>query len=101
MDSFDHLLRKADDLLVKARRLNAVQKKLSQDLQAKDDKILLLQNELSEKENLITQLEQEVASLRLGSLINISDGEKKEVKQKINEYLKEIDKVIAKLSTEG
>ncbi len=101
MDSSVDVLKKANDLLIKAKRLIDRFDKLNHTLAAKDEKIISLQKENSEKQNRILKLEQEVASLKLGSLVSVSEEEKKEVRQKLNEHIKEIDKMIAKLSAEG
>ena len=100
MDSKKDLLKKTDDLISKIQRLTEKQDKFIADLKSKDEKILALRNQQTSNQERIDSLEQEVASLKLGGFVNLSDENKKEVRRKLNEYLRELDGVIAKLSSE-
>lgn len=100
MNSTSDLAKKADDLVGKIRRLIERQEKLQQELKIKDEKIESLKQVLAEKEQLVERLEGESISQKLGGAISLSEENKKEVRKKINEYLKELDVVIAKLSAE-
>jgi len=100
MNSTKDLLKKTDELISKIRRLSEKQDKLITELKSKDEKIEVLRNQQTSNQERIDSLEQEVASLKLGAFVNLSDENKKEVRRKLNEYLRELDGVIAKLSGE-
>lgn len=100
MNSVQDLLKKTDDLIGKIRRLSEKHQKLNAELKSRDEKIDLLRKELTTNQERIQSMEQEIASLKLGAFVNVSDENKKEVRRKLNEYLKELDNVIAKLSVE-
>jgi len=100
MNSSKDLLKKADDLISKIQRLTEKQEKLLAELKSKDEKIETLRNQQTSNQERIDSLEQEIASLKLGAFVNLSDENKKEVRRKLNEYLRELDGVIAKLSNE-
>ena len=100
MNSVQDLLKKTDDLISKIRRLSEKHQKLNAELKAKDEKIDSLRKELTTNQERIQSMEQEIASLKLGAFVNMSDENKKEVRRKLNEYLKELDNVIAKLSVQ-
>jgi hypothetical protein len=48
----------------------------------------------------LRELEQEATSFKLAENIRLPGSDTKEMKKKINEYLREIDRCIAKLSAE-
>ena len=100
MNSTSDLAKKADELVGKIRRLIEKQDRMQQELKSKDEKIESLKQALMEKEQKIEGLENESITQKLGSAISLSEDNKKEVRKKINEYLKELDAVIAKLSAE-
>ncbi len=70
-------------------------------LKSRDERIGKLRKELTTAEERNQLLEQEVASLKLGSFIDLSENDGKDVRRKLNIYLRELDDVIAKLSSEG
>ncbi len=100
MISSQELLKKTVELISKINRLTAKEAKLISTLKTRDDKIEKMRKEAITYEERIQVLEQEVASLKLGGLIDLSDSGRKEVKQKLNVYIRELDDVIAKLSSE-
>ena len=61
----------------------------------------VLKKVVAEKNEKMEKLERDANALRLGQFIELSDQEKKEVRQKINDYLKELDRIIEKISGEG
>ena len=95
------LLKQADELIAKINRLLDKNDKLGADLLVKDEQIRELQQQVKEKSERIRHLEQERSSQKVMDTIRFQDGDTKEVKKKINDYLKEIDKCIAKLSAGG
>ena len=71
--------------------------------QSEKEEILLmnekLKSDLNEKNNLIKSLEEKIKLLRITKSVSTQDDEKnKESRQKINEYVREIDKCIALLN---
>jgi len=100
MNSTKDILKKTDDLISKIHRRAEKQEKLVAELKSKDEKVETLRNQQTSNQERIDSLEQEVASLKLGAFVNLSGENKKEVRRKLNEYLRELDSVIAKLSNE-
>lgn len=101
MNSQKDLLKKTDELISKIRRLSEKYEKLLADIRVKDEKIEAMKKIQVTNEERIQMLEHEVASLKLGVFIEFSEEDKKEMRRKLNEYLKEIDGVIGKLEGEG
>lgn len=71
--------------------------------QSEKEEILLmnekLKSDLNEKNNLIKSLEEKIKLLRITKSVSTQDDERnKESRQKINEYVREIDKCIALLN---
>jgi len=71
--------------------------------QSEKEEILLmnekLKSELNEKNNLIKSLEEKIKLLRITKSVATQENEiNKESRQKINEYVREIDKCIALLN---
>ncbi|MEP7129005.1 MAG: hypothetical protein ABI729_09060 [Chitinophagales bacterium] len=95
------LLKQADELIVKINRLLDKTDKLSADLLAKEETIRELQHQLKEKSERIRTLEEERSSQKFTESLQLPTGDTRETKKKINDYLREIDKCIAKLSAEG
>jgi predicted ATP-dependent endonuclease of OLD family len=95
------LLKHADELIQKVHRLLDRNDKLVADLLEKEEKIRDLNLQLKEKSERVKQLEEGVVALKLSETVQPADGNSKEVKKKINEYLRELDRCIAKLSAEG
>lgn len=100
MHSSGDLLKKTDELLLKVKRLTERYQKACTDLAAKDEKVKWLENKLADSESSIEKMKTEVAAVRMGSKINYTEDERKELKSKINDYIKEIDKVISNLSSQ-
>ena len=76
---------------------------LYRSLQSEKEEILLmnekLKSDLNEKNNLIKSLEEKIKLLRITKSVATQESEiNKESRQKINEYVREIDKCIALLN---
>jgi uncharacterized protein YoxC len=97
----NELLRQADDLITKINRLLDKNNRLTADLLEKDEKIRVLNQQLKEKSERIRQLEDETSSRKLADNIRLPGMDVKEARKKINDYLREIDRCIEKLSAEG
>lgn len=94
-------IRKTEELIGKIRRLMEKHGKLQESFAEAQKEIESLKKELAAKNEAMKKLEGEGNALRLGQLIEMGDAERKEVRQKINEYLKELDRMIEKISGEG
>jgi chromosome segregation ATPase len=94
-------LKKTEDLIGKIRRLIEKHEKLQEAFAEATDEINALKKVVAEKDEKLERLERDANALRLGQFIELSDQEKKEVRQKINDYLKELDRIIEKISGEG
>ena len=76
---------------------------LYQSVQKEKEEILTenhkLESDLSDKEETIKRLEEKIKLLRITKSVSAQDDERnKESRQKINEYVREIDKCIALLN---
>ena len=76
---------------------------LYQSVQKEKEKILTennkLESDLSDKDETIKRLEEKIKLLRITKSVSTQDDERnKESRQKINEYVREIDKCIALLN---
>ena len=77
--------------------------KLYQSVQKEKEEILTENNklelDLSDKDEIIKRLEEKIKLLRITKSVSTQDDERnKESRQKINEYVREIDKCIALLN---
>ena len=77
--------------------------KLYQSIQKEKEEILTennkLESDLSDKDETIKRLEEKIKLLRITKSVSTQDDERnKESRQKINEYVREIDKCIALLN---
>ena len=77
--------------------------KLYQSVQKEKEEILTennkLESDLSDKDETIKRLEEKIKLLRITKSVSAPDDERnKESRQKINEYVREIDKCIALLN---
>ena len=77
--------------------------KLYQSVQKEKEEILTennkLESDLSDKDETINRLEEKIKLLRITKSVSTQDDERnKESRQKINEYVREIDKCIALLN---
>lgn len=97
----NELLKQADELIQKVNRLLDKNDKLAADLLERDERIRELHAQVKEKSERIHQLEEDRTLGKVADTVQLPGQESKEVKKKINEYLREIDRCIAKLSAEG
>ena len=95
------LVRQADELIQKINRLLDRNDKLVADMLEKEEKIRELTQQMKAKTERIRQLEEEAVSARVSENIQLPGMDTKEIKKKINDYLRELDRCIAKLSAEG
>ncbi len=94
-------LKKTEDLIGKIRRLADKHEKLQQTFLEAQEEIASLKKLIADNTQNMQKLERDANAIRLGQFIDLSDQEKKEVRQKINDYLKELDRIIEKISGEG
>lgn len=94
-------IKRTEELISKIRRLIEKHEKLKQSFAEAQQEIESLKKIISGKVEQLEKLERDANALRPGQFISLSDAEKKEVRQKINDYLKEIDRIIDKISGEG
>jgi hypothetical protein len=95
------LVKQADELIQKINRLLDRNDKLLADMLEKDEKIRELIQQMKVKNERIRQLEEEAVSVRVSENIQLPGMDTKEIRKKINDYLRELDRCIAKLSAEG
>jgi archaellum component FlaC len=94
-------IKRTEELISRIRRLIEKHDKLKQSFAEAQQEIESLKKAVAEKETQLENLKRDANALRLGQFITLSDAEKKEVRQKINDYLKELDRIIDKISGEG
>jgi archaellum component FlaC len=94
-------IKRTEELISRIRRLIEKHDKLKQSFSEAQQEIESLKKAVAEKETQVENLERDANALRLGQFISLSDAKKKEVRQKINDYLKELDRIIDKISGEG
>lgn len=95
------LIKQTDELLAKINRLLDKNDRLAADLLVKEEQIRELQHQLKEKTERIKLVEEENSSNKVLESIQQSGADTREARKKINEYIREIDRCIAKLSAEG
>jgi uncharacterized protein YukE len=95
------LVKKADDMLVKIHRLLDRQNELTAELAECRRVIRQLNDKLKMQQTEYKELEQQVTVKQIGKHTKEHPDERKIVRQKLNEYLRELDRIIAKLSAEG
>jgi len=93
------LIKKTDDLIVKIHRLMDKQDRLVAELLVKDEKLRELNTQLKERTDRVRQLEEQIALQKTTGRIIGTDS--KEARRILNEYIREIDRCIEKLSAEG
>lgn len=94
-------IKRTEELISRIRRLIEKHEKLKQSFAEAQQEIESLKKAVADKETQLEKLGREANALRLGQFISLSDAEKKEVRQKINDYLKELDRIIDRISGEG
>lgn len=97
----NELLKQTDELIAKINRLLDKSDKQAATLLMREGQIRELQQTVKEKSERIRQLEEDRSSQKVMDKVHFQDDDAKEVKKRINEYLREIDKCIARLSAGG
>jgi chromosome segregation ATPase len=92
------ILEKVDLLEDKLTKLILKQEQLLEDNKSLRQSVALLQNNLSEKESFIKDLEEKYKSLKVANAMVGSKEDKHLTKIKINTLIREIDKCIVQLS---
>ena len=95
------LVKKADDLLERIHRLLDRQNELVAELADQRRTIRELNEKLKNQQGQLKDLEQKITLAQLGSLAKEDPKESKMVRQRLNDYLKELDRIIEKLAAEG
>lgn len=85
-----------DNLDDKVRKLVSQKQDLSMELDELKSQIQLMQTKNSELEEKVAQLEERNKILRIAG--SSSEGDNREIKLKINEIVREVDKCIAQLN---
>lgn len=86
---FDNLQKKIENILEQ----NSIYKKKIQQLEQENNNFIKI---INEKKNSLIKIEEENSALRCGQMVKTANNE--QVKKKINEMVREIDKCIAYLN---
>ena len=92
---------KISEILVKLKLLKEKHKSLKINVDSKEEEVFLLKNELQNQININQQLHNQIKITKLALNIRKEEGEKNEnaeLKTKIQDFVKEIDKCIALLN---
>ncbi len=87
-----------DGLEVKIKKLISLYNKAKQEQEAVVNKNEKLKNKLAEMQEIINELEKKNKLIKMSKVVSSSKQDNKETKQKINEYVREIDKCIGLLN---
>lgn len=88
-----------DSLQSKVEKLIIQHKKSKEDVKQLKDENLFLQNKLSETKIHLTDVNEQNKVLKLAKTLSGKEGKSTEIKLKINELIREIDKCIAKVNS--
>jgi chromosome segregation ATPase len=88
-----------DSLQSKVEKLIIQHKKAKEDIKQLKDENLFLQNKLSETKIQLTDVNEQNKVLKLAKTLSGKEGKSTEIKLKINELIREIDKCIAKVNS--
>jgi hypothetical protein len=88
-----------DSLQSKVEKLIIQHKKAKEDVKQLKDENLFLQNKLSETKIQLTDVNEQNKVLKLAKTLSGKEGKSTEIKLKINELIREIDKCIAKVNS--
>lgn len=88
-----------DSLQSKVEKLIIQHKKANEDVKQLKDENLFLQNKLSETKIQLTDVNEQNKVLKLAKTLSGKEGKSTEIKLKINELIREIDKCIAKVNS--
>ena len=87
-----------DGLEVKIKKLISLYEKEKQERELAVNENDKLKEELYEKQKVVKSLEEKIKIIKISKLVSFSDEDNKKTKQKINEYVREIDKCIGLLN---
>ena len=87
-----------DSLEVKIKQLISLYNKTKQEKQQVVNEGEKLKESLAEKQEIINGLEEKIKFIKMSKVVSSSNEDNKKTKQKINEYVREIDKCIALLN---
>ncbi|OUV76127.1 MAG: hypothetical protein CBC83_01190 [Flavobacteriales bacterium TMED123] len=87
-----------DSLEVKIKQLISLYSKTKQEKHQAINEAEDLKNSLAEKQEVINSLEEKIKLIKMSKVVSSSNEDNKKTKQKINEYVREIDKCIALLN---
>ncbi|MEE2700421.1 MAG: hypothetical protein VYD71_03560 [Bacteroidota bacterium] len=87
-----------DSLEVKIKQLISLYGKTQQEKQQAVNEGEKLKKTLAEKQEVINSLEEKIKLIKMSKVVSSSNEDNKKTKQKINEYVREIDKCIALLN---
>ena len=88
-----------DSLQSKVEKLIIQHKKSKEDVKQLKDENLFLQNKLSETKIHLTDVNEQNKVLKLAKTLSGKEGKSTEIKLKINELIREIDKCIATVNS--
>lgn len=88
-----------DSLQSKVEKLIIQHKKAKEDIKQLKDENLFLQKKLSETKIQLTDVNEQNKVLKLAKTLSGKEGKSTEIKLKINELIREIDKCIAKVNS--
>ena len=88
-----------DSLQSKGEKLIIQHKKAKEDIKQLKDENLFLQKKLSETKIQLTDVNEQNKVLKLAKTLSGKEGKSTEIKLKINELIREIDKCIAKVNS--
>ena len=94
----DNYSKQIDAILKKVSTLSTKHSKLKSENHNLSASNKQLNEELESKNKTIDELKNQLNVLKLAKGVTVEDGEKKEMKKKVNEYIKEIDKCLAMLN---
>ena len=87
-----------DSLELKIKQLISLYGKTKQEKQQAVNEGEKLKKTLAEQQEIINSLEEKIKLIKMSKVVSSSNEDNKKTKQKINEYVREIDKCIALLN---
>ena len=87
-----------DSLEVKIKKLISLYDKEKQERESAVNKVEKIKSDLIEKQDVIKSLEEKIKLIKMSKVVSSSKEDNKKTKQKINDYVREIDKCIALLN---
>ena len=87
-----------DSLEVKIKKLISLYTKTKEERELAVNEAERIQKDLNKKQEVIKDLEEKIKLIKMSKVVNSSKEDNKKTKQKINDYVREIDKCIALLN---